>query len=76
MDSLLSEQFPLPKSPVSPGAGADFSLCIDNPLPWDIGSPAQRGHGIPDHPSRAPVHDLGDLAVGGNLARGIRRTAS
>src|SRR5512139_3235855 len=68
MNSFFFQQFSLTEGPVPPGAGADLSFGIDHPLPGHIGPPAQGGHGVPDHSSRAPVHDPGDLAVGGNFA--------
>ena len=68
MNSFFFQQFSLTEGPVPPGAGADLSFGIDHPLPGHIGPPAQGGHGVPDHSGRAPVHDPGDLAVGGNFA--------
>jgi hypothetical protein len=68
MDPFSFQQFSLAESPVPPGPGADLSPGVDDPLPGNIGPSPQRGHGIPDHSGRAPVHDFRDLPIGDNSA--------
>ncbi len=68
MNPFFFQQSSLTEGPVSPGAGADLPLGIDHPLPGYIAPPAEGGHGISYHAGRAPVHDPGELAVGGNFA--------
>src|SRR5579859_1881794 len=68
MDAFSLKLTALPPLAVPGLAQTDLAFVVDHPLPGDVGTVPQGGHGITHHPRARGLRQLGDAAIGADPA--------